>query len=333
MIANKNYHNFEVLDKSFNGPLFIFGTARSGTTYLRRLVNSFPNVFLMYESPTIRLAHAIYQKEDILKDRTVFQRFLDRLETCERNMAGQSSVLFTQPVKFYDHLYDSFCDHRDFSAFCRELFSVSVNPGCIWGNKLLDREELKMLMDVFIHARFIVIIRDVRSVAHSTHEFSGGNYLTTALLWADAARVVQSVLDRNGDQRVMLLHYEDLVRDSKLAIERIASFIGLPLPSDFSIADKAHTKSIEKWRNHLAPRQIGEIEEICFNEMKHFGYSPEFAEVPRKPNQLRLFLSLVLHMKGRLTKGRVRFTRLLFNYKSLTTYLKLHKKIASIKKF
>ncbi|MCP4371230.1 MAG: sulfotransferase, partial [Deltaproteobacteria bacterium] len=50
-------------NRALSEPLFIFGMARSGTSYLRRLVNSFPDVFLMYESKIIATADEIFQKE------------------------------------------------------------------------------------------------------------------------------------------------------------------------------------------------------------------------------------------------------------------------------
>jgi hypothetical protein len=303
--------------KIFNRPLFIFGMARSGTTYLRRLVNSLPGVFLLYESKIIWTAYNIFQKEDVLTNRAIFQRFLERLKACER----QSSDLFTQPLEFYDHLYKNFCKHRDLGEFFKELFSSSIGHGKIWGNKLLQKEELKVLFKIFPHARFIIIIRDVRSVVYSAHLFNKDNIFTASLLWSDNARFIKSIKKESTNLDMMFLRYEDFVRDSNLVLKQIASFIGAETPEDFSIAATAHTKSIDKWRNHLTSKEVRQIEEICFNEMKHFGYKPEFAEGSRKMSLLRFIISIVLQMRGRLIKQKGGL-RGIFSYKSLYRYLK-----------
>lgn len=314
-------------DKIYNKPLFIFGMARSGTTYLRRLVNSLPDVFLLYESKFIWTAYDIFQKEDVLSNRAIFQRFLEQLKTSVK----EPSALLTQPLDFFDRLYENFCEHRDFSEFCQELFSTGISQGRIWGNKLLQKEELKMLLNLFPYARFIIIIRDVRSVVYSGHMFNKDNYLSAALLWSDNARFIKNIQKESANIDIMILRYEDLVRDSNQVLKQIASFIGLVTPKDFSTASTAHTKSINKWRNYLNSKKVRQIEEICFNEMKHFGYEPELAKGPRKMSLLQFILSIFLQVRGRLLKQRGRL-RGMFAYKSLRRYLKIYQQISSDKK-
>ena len=283
-------------------------------------------MFLLYESNIIRVGYEIIQKEDILKDRSTFENFLCRLETQERKGGQEPSALFTQPSNFFDRLYEKFCEHHDFSEFCRELFSANIPPDGIWGNKLVDREELNILLQLFPDARFVIVIRDVRSVAYSNYEFFGTDYFISALTWADTARIIKSIQARNCD-RVMVLRYEDFVSDARQTLKQIASLIGRESPEDFSTADRASTNSTDKWRNHLASREARQIEEVCFDEMQHFGYTPELALGPRKVSQLRLLFSVAHHIQGRLTKRRGGLKGLL-SYKSLLRYLKLYQKIA-----
>ena len=116
--------------------------ARSGTSYLRRLVNSLPSVFLLYESRVIKTSYDILQKTDVLATRESFQNFIEYL----KSRREEPTVLFTQPRKFYDHLYESFCTHRDFGRFCQDLFSISIKEGEVWGDKLLHQDEMKLLL-------------------------------------------------------------------------------------------------------------------------------------------------------------------------------------------
>ncbi len=316
-------------DRTFSEPLFIFGMARSGTSYLRRLVNSFPDVSLLYESKIMMTANDIFQKEDVLSNRLTFQRFLDRLKICD----NAHSKLFTQPLEFYDCLYESFCRHRDFSEFCRELFSTNVDHGGTWGNKLLEKDELKMLLKLFPHAHFIVIIRDVRSVVYSLQGFKYDktNNFIAALVWSDISKFIKEIQKENINTDIMTLRYEDLVCNSKQVLKQIASFIGIDPPKDFTMADTAHTESIEKWRNHLNSKKIRQIEEICFNEMKHFGYEPELAKGQRKMSFLRFVISLIQHVIGRFIQERGGI-RGFFSYKSVRRHIKVFQKTFSGKK-
>ena len=272
---------------------------------------------MLYESKFVRTAYELFQKEDVLANRGVFQRYLEQIKAA----IIEPSELLTQSPEFYLSLYDSFAKHRDFSRFCQELFSKSIAQGKIWGNKLLQKEELEILFKLFPRAHFIIIVRDVRSVVYSASLFNKANYYTAALLWADNSRYIKRIQRENADIHIMFLRYEDLVRDSSKILENISAFVGLDTSNDFSMAATAHTKSIDKWRKHLKPKEVRQIEEICFNEMKFFGYDPEIADGPRKMRLSRFIISVISQLKGRFIKNKGGLRGAL-SLKSLRRYLK-----------
>jgi hypothetical protein len=299
---------------SFNGPLFITGASRSGTSYLYRLVNSLPGVRLAYESNIIKDAYKIFQRQDVLKDRLIFEKYLDRLRVIDsRNHPSGAnkinSAFFRQPAELYDQLYQRVRTHQDFRKFIADLYKAGAEDCQIWGDKC-ETPHVPILCKLFPEARFLWIVRDVRAVVCSFYEHSAANYYTTSLNWVDTARMAKILREKRGNQAVLVLRYEDLVLRTRESFEQITSFIGHEIPQDLSMVNKAFSGSIEKWRSRLTSQQIRQIEEICFLEMKDYGYEPEHAVGRRNVGILPYGLYLVQHAIGLLRKKRYRLSQI-----------------------
>ena len=52
-------------------------------------------------------------------------------------------------------------------------------------------------------------------------------------------------------------------------------------------AQPPHRKSVDKWRESLSQEQIRQIEELCFEEMQRYGYTPEFATGQKRLGSLK----------------------------------------------
>jgi len=317
-------HNYDN-KANFTGPLFIFGMARSGTTYLRRLMNSVPSINLMYETKIIKEAYKKYKNDNILESIESFYNFIDYLKNRELKVTGKSSILFNQDKSYYNNLFYNFRSHNNFAKFCEDWFSLTITDNGIWGNKLVDPEEFLLLLNIFKNAKFIIIIRDVRSVVVSNKDFFGSDYILSALRWK---RIIQmlTILENGEFDNLLFIRYEDLVKDTTNVLKKISFFIDIDIPLEILNNNIPHTKSLNKWKKRLNKKELCKIEEMCMIEMLNHGYKPEIAKSYKKISFIEFSIHLLIHIVGRLRK-QIGGRRGLYSINSLIRIVKLYKKL------
>lgn len=313
-----------MISSPYEGPLFILGAARSGTTYLLNLVNSIPEVRLVFESDIIGEAHRIFQQQNILQSREAFQSFLDHLRRVDLGSSPRPGTpLFTQPAEFYDRLYERFLEHHSLREFLQELYSAGA-PGCkVWGDKTADFRQLPTILELFPSAKILVIVRDVRAVVASLLQHSGVNYYTATFLWVKLARLARSLQRELGPQQVLVVRYKDLVSQTDSVFGDVLAFLGRS-SEDRSVVEQAYTTSLEKWRHQLRPEEAKRVEEIAFREMLSFGYQPEFAVRAKRLSPVSYGILLGQHALALLRNRRSTLRRLL-NPAAVGKYLRLYR--------
>ncbi len=278
---------------------------------------------LVFESDIIQSAYQMFTKRDVLANRSVFEEYLRRLKRIDRGSSPVANTpLFVQPSQFYDGLYERFRGHRDFRVFIRDLYCAGTEDTLIWGDKTADIGQLPTIFKLFPGARFIFIIRDVRAVISSYFEHSHVNFYTPCFLWVKFARMARSLREKNHS-RVMVIRYEDMVLRTRETFEQITSFLGRESDS-LPVVDLAHDTSINKWREVLTSKEVRGIEEICFEEMQHYGYKIEQALQPRKMNKLR-YGYLIAQNAIALLRRRRTTLRVLFSLRGLIKYIRLYR--------
>jgi len=168
------------------------------------------------------------------------------------------------------------------------------------------------------YRRVVYLVRDPRSVFVSLfwHQqrrrlrgegatYAGflQEFLETGGRWGPWHHHVTGWLDAEDD-RMLVVHYEDLVRDTAGCLGRIAGFTGIPAPRDLlrSAVDEARlgrlrerereerwtpnldsvrrdvpffrSGRIDEWREELSPEQILGIETAFAGAMERAGYRP-----------------------------------------------------------
>ncbi len=192
----------------------------------------------------------------------------------------------------------------------------------IWGDKTADIDQLATISQLFPDAGIIFIIRDVRAVVSSFYEHSQVNYYTPCFLWVKMARLARALQKVQGN-RIMVVRYEDLMLQTRETFERIACFLGRE-SDDLSVANQAHDSSLDKWRKQFTTEEIRRIEEICFEEMQHYGYKIEQAQQPRKINIFRYGFFLAQNALALLRSRRSSLHRLL-SIRVITKYIRLYR--------
>lgn len=110
-----------------------------------------------------------------------------------------------------------------------------------------------------------------------------------------------------GAQTALLFRYEDIASDSESVLKHIIRFIGRRVPSEFLNSKPVRSGTLDKWRVQLSHSEVRRVEEICYDQMKTFGYEPELVHRARKIGPV-LYASYMLQHAFRLltVKNRTR---------------------------
>ena len=198
-------------------PFFIVGSARSGTTLLRLILNAHPEVAVPPES---RFITELWRGADEVPVEPVLAAIVahDRfeawdvpIEAVREELSGRSTASYADVIT---------APHR---AYAR------LNGKTRWGDKTPRYvEHIPFLGALLIDARFIHLIRDGRNVALSYADVPFGPRTVTAAARLWAARVSAGISGgRPLGERYLEVRYEDLVEDAEGETKLICGFLGL----------------------------------------------------------------------------------------------------------
>jgi hypothetical protein len=186
-----------------------------------------------------------------------------------------------------------------------------------------------LLARAFPDAVFVHIVRDGRAVAASVKPLSWGpnDALAAAHWWLENVALGLVAEADLGPERVLRVHYEDLVRDPETVAARIRAFAGLvpPAPGEpgaprtgSATADSSrfvaptYTRSqhrlvelapdparIDAWRADLSAREVERFESVAETMLAHLGYECDHGGRARGPS--------VLEQTGRAVAELARF--------------------------
>ncbi len=276
-------------------PIFIVGTGRSGTSMLRLILNAHSHIAvppeLTYFNRYQDLGIEKWDHPDITEAqyRTFVGDFL------ERRIRGR--VLDEASTRELEEkiLEDGVRDLRQPFMMALEAYARQHGKKR-WGEKspphLLYADVMHAM---FPDARFILVVRDPRAGVRSMNNvpFFPDDVVFNALHRRHYEKDGYSLLERSvpAGQR-MVVRYEDLVASPQSEVATICDFLEEPFEPemlDFHREAQKHlppvvytkqlsqpisTSSLDKWKRHLTPSEVGVIELLCAEEMTRFGYEP-----------------------------------------------------------
>lgn len=298
-----------MLAKHHVAPIFIGGTPRSGTTLLRLLVDSHPQIAITPESGylfrLVLYAPALYQHFRCQRDILAFIR---DVRTIPRMKDWFSCDISTETVaeslKGRVHIGDIL------EAIYKQYAKKRGKP--YWGDKTPKNiQSASKIISVFPNAKFLIIVRDGRDVALSLNKtiFGKASLRKSAQRWAREVRAALSLQSLHPN-RVLLIRFEDLIQYPERLCASIFDFIGVdkcPSIRNRYLAhddDTHHTKSKYyrkpfnvnnryKWKTVMSEIQAAQFEYIAGAELEAIGY--ELLGKRAKPPLVR---SLWLDGKG-----------------------------------
>jgi hypothetical protein len=271
------------------------GCPRSGTTLLRTMLNSHPDLAIPHET---RILIDGYRRRaqwgDLVKSenrRRVACWVVERKESRYRRLTEDTDELVERMVAAAPTIGSVL------SAGFR-LYAERHGKRR-WGEK---RPAVVLHLDIvfamFPDAQYVNIVRDPRAAVASireagrrygwgAHDVPGGTET-----WERSARAADRWRRRVGADRFIELRYEDLVDDPAAALGRITAFLeldptGLEAMLRYHETADIHNRTVEPlaskpvtkdrlraWELALAPREVAFVERVLGGWMRHYGYEP-----------------------------------------------------------
>lgn len=266
-------------------PFFIVGSARSGTTLLRLMLNAHPDVAVPPESRFVTELWTGSPEVDA-------GAFLEALGSHKRFNAWELPI---------EEVRDAFGErstlpYRDAIDAVYRAYTQARGKKR-WGDKTPRYvEHLPFLAELFPDARFVHLVRDGRNVALSYADvpFGPKTIAKAADLWA--RRVSKGMRDGRalGAERYVEMRYEDLVEDIEGRAKELSEFLDLSFDAgmlDYTerarsdvlpraakynphVTEKpiAQTRS---WRSDMPPGHVAVFEAIAGSVLAELGYELE----------------------------------------------------------
>ena len=176
---------------------------------------------------------------------------------------------------------------------------------------------LEQILTAFPKCKIINMIRDGRDVAMSLKKLgwvsmpfkTDNNVLSlwwAALQWAECASIGLKYSNGKYKDRIINIHYENLIENTRSELEKISIFLDLDLvklldqtgniklkESNTAYGDKVtglSSASIGRWKTELTEKEVIAIEKAGFKELNRCSYHPEFAEKPTIPELIMILM-------------------------------------------
>jgi len=225
-----------------DGPLFVVGIWRSGTSLFYALLNQHPQVALMYE------------------DDLVFLRPLFWVPRKTSNWLAKWD-LFNGAISRHkidgSHIPENISDLKAASEAVHIEYSRQKKGATIWGCKSPTYfDQLPRLAKTFPKAKFIIIWRDLRGICRSIAKaaqqpsfFQRKGITLRALLGYRQMKRQCDRLLKNGAP-VYQVHYEDLVSDPTAVMKGVCEFLQIPFEERMTLLEGADRSAIDEAGHH-----------------------------------------------------------------------------------
>jgi hypothetical protein len=268
---------------------FIVGCPRSGTTLLRRMLDSHSEIAVTPETHF----GANYVRE---RDRfgveggpSARSALLDEFcrSACFREMAIDESRFRARAESDpKDPWLPLRIAMQDFGRLRKSIIVGEKTPS--------HAVQIEALSEAFPNARFLILRRDPRAVVASWHKTTWSKRTSTEVSekWRRYSQALRHAC-RSLPGRCLELRYEELVSDPTALLKTICDFLGTAFDPRMLFYHERNASSrdegvdneltfeppnpsrIDAWRAETPARELRRIEAICGHEMVVYGYPRE----------------------------------------------------------
>ena len=278
---------------------FVCGVTRSGTTLVRLMLDSHPEVAIPGEThwlPTLikefeRSKQSADDAADVIIDHKRWGDFHLDADELRARIAALDSVTAADSIRAF---------YLTYAAREGKTRYGDKTPGYV--------KEMRRIQRVLPEARFVHIIRDGRDVSLSHLRMNWGpeTYAESARLWRNRIRKARKMAP--SIDHYTEIHFEDLVADTEGVLRRVCEFIELdfdPVMLDYHeraeerLAEKARelprknrppqpaearleshrlakepprSDRVGMWRERMTPDEVAEYEAVAGDMLATLGY-------------------------------------------------------------
>ena len=229
-------------------PFFVTGFQRSGTTLLRVIIDSHPDIAVPFD--TVGLWERYWRQLDKYGN----------LRTPQEVRRMASDILAEERIRLWEVPLDVdrilACRRREGFAGLMEAFyrAYADHKGKrYWGDKDPgNMRRLHLVNEWFPCCRVVHIIRDGRDACLSLVEqpFGGNDVLQSARGWVEEVGWVRQIGAILGRDRYLEVIYESLIADPVTQTRRVCEFLRIDY-SDAMLAYHEHDSAIPREKRHL----------------------------------------------------------------------------------
>ncbi len=283
-------------------PIYIIGNPRSGTSLLRLMLTSHPNINIPPECHFFLWLEDKYKNwtnqdptDLLLKD--IFQS--RKFETWGLNLEEMGEYLLSKKAKTYSEVVTGVYQFYGIKAGKEEIK--------IWGDKnKLWKEKLRTILHYFPESKFIHLVRDGRDVACSFKELANRNLKSIyapklpseigeiAERWKLNVNFITEFISELDERNVKVIRYEDLIFSTKATLVDISDFLKIEFDDsmlNYSVKSKTSVyepveflkwkeklneapdrDNVGRYKKFLTKDEVSRFESVCYNELLRFSY-------------------------------------------------------------
>ena len=276
---------------------FLLCSERSGSNLITKLLDAHPEICGPFPRHAMRsFGLNLYRYGDITKDAN-WELLVD-------DMAAYQNCGFSVWATHFDArgLYEA-VKTRSLGALIRHIYETEARAQ--GKTRLFVKENhayelLPFTLSHFPDARFVWLVRDPRDMALTWKEaFVYGGVKAGSAMWLRdqrASRQVYGMLRDSG--RILRVRYEDLVNHTTAELTRLCGFLGVAYSEQMmqfhqkpvnrknadhnilggwkDLKNPITAAHVGRYRRDLDVDEIRYVEACCREEMRYFGYEPDF---------------------------------------------------------
>lgn len=263
---------------------FCIGAAKTGTTILARLLDQQPGVACLWEGYLLRPRHT---SSVINPESNAWQK-----HGFARERVGEWHEQATHKTQVDGNERDGIRYPgvvRQIITEVLEDFGARTGADVVGDKWPYYWKSLPLMVEAFPEARFVYNVRDPRAVWNSGETFKKrglGDEILDEMMASEAA--VRGVVPPD---RLIVIRYEDLIRQPATTMVELAGFIGFdfsaealeysaaddPLPDRWNWVPEAKgdldAALTEKWRFQMPRDQQRRVSELCSEFIERYGYA------------------------------------------------------------
>ncbi|MEO5874336.1 MAG: sulfotransferase [Streptosporangiaceae bacterium] len=269
--------------------MIVGGCARSGTTLLRTMLNSHPDLAVPHETKFMVTA---WRRREAFGDLTRVDNRRDVADWCIDVPHSRFSRIGIDREVLREAFAAAAPTLGSLMAVCFELYAEK-NGKPRWGDKRPSySRNLNAVFGFFPNARFVNVVRDPRACVASMGKAwpKWGRVASATEVWERTDKAVQAGHRKLSADQILEIRYEDLVTKPYETLEPICEFLSLdaaqiPTMLDYhegkdlptgelyrNAAAPVNTQAVQRWMEEMSDSDIALVEHVLGDRIVHHGY-------------------------------------------------------------